>query len=71
MQLDSRVKVIALSFLSVLVDAYLSHRLRTGKCEEGAACKVEDTAPVMQGFILNVPRDGGGFKEKKSGSSYR
>lgn len=34
MQLDSRVKVIALSFLSVLVDAYLSQRLRAGKRKE-------------------------------------
>jgi hypothetical protein len=42
MQLDSRVKVIALSFLSVLVDVYLSHILRCGKWKT-----VENTAPVI------------------------
>jgi hypothetical protein len=35
MQLDSRVKVIALSFLSVLVDTLLSQRLRAGKWKKG------------------------------------
>jgi len=47
MQLDSRVKVIALSFLSVLVDAYLSQRLRAGKGKKSGDCELEEIAPVM------------------------
>jgi hypothetical protein len=41
MQLDSRVKVIALSFLSVLVDAYLSQRLRAGKWKERRRLRIK------------------------------
>ena len=49
MQLDSRVKVIALSFLSVLVDAYLSQRLRAGKWKDRRRLRGrgDETAPVM------------------------
>jgi hypothetical protein len=64
MQLDSRVKVIALSFLSVLVDTRLRQRLRAGRMEEGTRRLLRGTAPVMQGFILNVPRGGERPKEK-------
>jgi hypothetical protein len=65
MQLDSRVKVIALSFLSVLVDTRLRRRLREGM-EEGRCRLLRGTAPVMQGFILNVPRGVGHPKVKTS-----
>lgn len=55
MQLDSRVKVIALSFLSVLVDAYLSQRLRAGKRKEKRRLRVSGDCTCNVGLYTGCP----------------
>jgi hypothetical protein len=61
MHLDTRVKVIALVFLSVLVDTRLRQRLRAGKMDEGRCRLLRGTAPV-----LDVLRGGAHPKGKAS-----